>query len=898
MKKFEKIFAVCFILLFLIFVLAACEGNEQSTVPSTQEPHASPTEQPTEPSVDHVCSEHMWKVTVNPTCTQGGERENICECGKLFTTEKIDPLGHTAGDPATCTTAQTCIVCNIELMPTLPHTLGDEATCTTAQVCTVCNTEVVAALGHIPNGEQSCKVALMCSVCGVEIAGKLSHTLGPAATCTSPMICTVCEMELFPATGHLPLNPPSCAGPQTCAVCNEVLAEPIPHVLFPRESCTEDQVCLYCQKVVEAVGHTAGDPATCTTAQICTVCNEVVVNAYGHVIETDVAVAPTCTGTGLTEGKHCSVCLEVLVAQTVLAPRHNYVNNVCQNCGYEVDASEGLEFVSNTDGTCYVGGIGSCEATYIIIPANSPSGETVVAIGAEAFRNNTTITGIEMPDTITSIGDNAFEGCSALSYVKWSDYIAHIGSYAFAKCEALANVDLPESLVSIGEHAFYSSGITELVIPENVTSVGGHAFSFCDNLSYLRIDASITEHGNSIFYHDYNLLTVYIGEGVTYLDQYGIFDGCLKLVEVINLSSVEISKTICQYVIEVHNGESKIVNENDFLFYTYGDKNYLVGYIGDEAIISLPEGYKGENYIIKENAFYGNEDIVSVRLSKAIQKIGNYAFSGCYRLVEVIGNGYNGVLIVGREESGGVAYNAIEVHNESVSKLENIDGYLFYSYINQSGHKYNYLVAYVGDDTKLVLPESYHGETYLIHKYAFCGNDKITDVEIVNNVTSIGERAFMNCPKLTGVVINEGVGLIGKEAFANCYNLSSIRLPNSLYHIERFAFSRCTSLEEIDIPDDVSFIGACAFEGCTNLKRIELSDGLIKVEYSAFSYCTALEEIHVPDSVQYMEKQVFYGCTDLTIYCEATQKPSSWDDDWNKSGGKVVWGSIIETSAE
>lgn len=62
-----------------------------------------------------------------------------------------------------------------------------------------------------------------------------------------------------------------------------------------------------------------------TEGKHCSTCGEVlvtqtVVDALGHTEVIDAATDANCTGEGKTEGKHCSVCKEVLVAQTVIEP--------------------------------------------------------------------------------------------------------------------------------------------------------------------------------------------------------------------------------------------------------------------------------------------------------------------------------------------------------------------------------------------------------------------------------------------------------------------------------------------------------------------------------------------------------------------------------------------------
>ena len=255
--------------------------------------------------------------------------------------------------------------------------------------------------------------------------------------------------------------------------------------------------------------------------------------------------------------------------------------------------SQGLKYLKHIDGSgVTVTGIGTCTDKNIVIPPTY-DGLPVVAIGDSAFRSCFSLTSVTIPDSVTSIGEWAFSYCTSLTSVTMGDSVTTIGSYAFWECDSLTSVTIGNSVTSIGQQAFYEcTSLTSVTIGDSVTSIGREAFRNCTSLT-----------------------SVTIGDSVTSIGPFA-FDDCYKLVEVVNKSSLAITKgdengDIYQgnyehayYALEVHTGDSKIDVQGDYVFYTYEGVNYLVNYIGSATEITLPENYKGENYVINKYAFY------------------------------------------------------------------------------------------------------------------------------------------------------------------------------------------------------------------------------------------------------------------------------------------------------
>ena len=242
---------------------------------------------------------HLYQLKVlNPsTCVTKGIGEQVCTlCGDFYE-EEIKATGHKEVKDAAV--AATC------------ETNGK----TEGSHCSVCDEVLkeqteVPALGHNWDSGKITKAAT-CTEAGVK-----------TYTCTR---CQKTKTEEIKATGHKEVKDAAVAA--TCEKAGK----------------TEGSHCSVCGKVIKAqkevpaLGHNWDSgkitkAATCTEAGVktytCTRCQKTKteeIKATGHKEVKDAAVAATCEKAGKTEGSHCSVCGEVIEAQTeVPALGHNW----------------------------------------------------------------------------------------------------------------------------------------------------------------------------------------------------------------------------------------------------------------------------------------------------------------------------------------------------------------------------------------------------------------------------------------------------------------------------------------------------------------------------------------------------------------------------------------------
>lgn len=143
-------------------------------------------------------------------------------------------------------------------------------------------------------------------------------------------------------------------------------------------------------------------------------------------------------------------------------------------------------------------------------------GYPVRKIGSSAFKDNTTIISVNIPNTVNEIGSSAFDGCTALTRIIIPDGVTAISSYTFEGCASLLSVSIPDTVTFIGASAFSGcSSLSAIVLPRNLSTLESYAFKNCIKLTEISVPGTVSELPSYAFYGCTNLETVELNEGLT-----------------------------------------------------------------------------------------------------------------------------------------------------------------------------------------------------------------------------------------------------------------------------------------------------------------------------------------------------------------------------------------------
>ena len=180
----------------------------------------------------------------------------------------------------------------------------------------------------------------------------------------------------------------------------------------------------------------------------------------------------------------------------------------------------------------------------------------------------------------------------------------------------------------------------------------------------------------------------------------------------------------------------------------------------------------------------------------------------------------------------------------------------------------------LGDEVSTIRREAFRGcksleKIHLPEGVTFVGEStfrdciSLTELVVDNKDVEIGERAFENCASLREVSLRREMTEIYGGVFNSCKALAHIELPEMLTILGESSFADCISLTEISVPSRVTKLDDMVFNGCTELKSISLPESLLKIGKNAFKDCTSLERIRIPASVFSIGSGPLRGCTSL-----------------------------------
>ena len=637
-------------------------------------------------------------------------------------------------------------------------------------------------------------------------------------------------------------------------------------------------------KTVQAASCTEGGirEHACT----CGATEQEMINARGHTEVVDTGKEATCLSSGISNGKHCSVC-GVITVEQIRVPAKGHTE--APVWGKDATCTEpGL-----TDGkACSVCGI--VTVTQNEIPA---TGHTEVIDRATAA-------------TCTEAGKSEGKHCSVCGEITMSPTVTpplghknttlpsvkatctKEGLTEGAKCATCGEITVPQTVLPAKGHSEVVDAGKAPTCTKTGLTQGSHC-SVCGQTAVAQTIIPATGHTE----------TVVVGKPAT-CTQNGITDGkkCSTCGEVMIAQTILLSPghqavvipeikatcaatgltegSYCEVCEVILVAQEKILSPyhvfedgkcadcgcdrfSQGIVYTLNnDKNgYTVSSMGTcaDTELIIPATYQDLPVTAIKGSAFMNGGFTSVVVPDSVTSIGAGAFQGCNNLVEVtlpfIGQSINATTSLGLF---GYIFGSTGGNYGELTTSQG-QGYTYQGYYSGAGYYY--------------IPETLRKVTVTldttISHYAFHNCDLIEEIILPDNVVSIGDYAFCNCTALEYVDTTlDVITTIGYSAFNNCTSLvriddveKVIELPTTLQGLGYYAFRNCVNFETLRL-NLVGSIGNYAFDGCTGVTVVTFGDQITIIGDHAFQN-TQITEVVVPDSVTSIGAGAFQGCNNL-----------------------------------
>lgn len=569
--------------------------------------------------------------------------------------------------------------------------------------------------------------------------------------------------------------------------------------------------------------------------------------------------------------------------------------------------TKGLTFSFSEDGqTVSITGFDGSRSV-VEIP-ETYGGAKVTSIAAGAFRGQTMITDVVIPEGVTYIGREAFAGCSALVRVKIPTSVTQVGANLFEgtpydstltgelvyinsilyRCQSDAvTVSIRQGTTVIAEEAFINRvNLAAIVVPDGVSYIGSNAFKNCSALSQIEIPKSVRDIVANAFdgtkwYEDRKHEMIYINDLLYRVPAEIIVQseqptGSLRDKDAAELAKSGVATQIIPYTDVIVQGETttictlafantpvqKVQLPSTLTTIHYGAFQNCTAL----KQITLPESMT----FIEGGAFQNCSVLSSILVPQNVTYLGASAFSGCTSLTSAT------LPQAITRISSGLFENCSSLTTvQASSALTSIGSRAFAETSALSSFTFPQTLTAVGEES-------------------FTGSGIVT-ANLPQSVTYLGAGAFADCTKLVYAQVPAAIQAIRERTFRNCTELKNVSIPEGIRYIGAAAFQNDVSLQTVDFAQSLLTICDNAFEGSGVGEGLVLPPALRTIGSRAFAGCMRLTSLTIPADVRKMGSQAFADGSSPSIVCAFSRTTymsklaSGWVSDWGSGLGALTF---------